>query len=246
MASTDTLYSARFLLPEYLERGRANLIQCPVYRDGALVAPSSGTVSVFKPDQTAIVNAQSVSVTGSVAQYSVTAGTLPASLELEEGYLVEWSLAMPDGVTHIFRNEGALARRRLYPVISDIDLIRRHSDLSALRPSTLSSYQDYLDEAWASLEARLIGEGQRIYLIMSPSALRDVHLFKTLELIFVDFHQSTGAGKYMELASHYGKEYGRSWSRLNFIYDRDQDGAVDDPYRRRGAAASIWLNGRDY
>jgi hypothetical protein len=46
MSSSDTLYAARFIVPEALERGRNNLIKCPVYRFGALVAPVSGTVRI--------------------------------------------------------------------------------------------------------------------------------------------------------------------------------------------------------
>ena len=46
MSSTDTQYTARFSLPELIERGRDELIKCMVYLSGALVAPSSGTVTV--------------------------------------------------------------------------------------------------------------------------------------------------------------------------------------------------------
>ena len=93
MSSTDTLYTARFLSPEYVERDRANLIKCRVYRDGALSAPTSGTVTVYNGSGTEVVDAASVTITGDVAEYSIGAVTLAAE-ELEEAWLFEWALVM--------------------------------------------------------------------------------------------------------------------------------------------------------
>ena len=44
MATSDVVYAAPARLPDLLERGRANQIEQPMYRNGSLVAPSSGTV----------------------------------------------------------------------------------------------------------------------------------------------------------------------------------------------------------
>jgi hypothetical protein len=243
MSTTDTLYTARFLSPEWLERGRDNVIKCSVYRDGALAAPSSGTVSIFNASDVAVVTAAAVTVSGDVAQYSVANATLSAEL-LGAGWLVEWSLTMPDGVDHIFRTDGGMVRRRLYPVVTDDDLTRRHSDLADLRPSSLTSYQQYLDEAWAEIENRLIGDGNRPYLVVNPHAFREVHLFKTLELIFTDFHMSAGEGKWLEMANQYGKLYGIGWHRISMSYDADDDGFADSKDSRRAARPTIWLSGR--
>jgi len=243
MSSSDTLYSARFLTPEWLERGRDNLAKCRVYRDGALAAPSSGTVSVFNASNLEVVAAASVTISGSVAQYTITSGVLGAEL-LGAGWLFEWNLTMPDGVAHIFRTDGGLVRRRLYPVVTDADLTRRHTDLASLRPSGLTSYQDYIDEAWAEIENRLIGEGNRPYLVVNPHAFREVHLFKTLELIFTDFHMSAGDGKWLELANQYGKVYGIGWHRVAMSYDTDDDGFADSKDSRRSVISTVWLAGR--
>ena len=245
MASTDTLYSGIFLTPEWMEQGRANLVKCVVKREGAKVAPSSGTVTIFNENQTAIVDGAAVTITGSVAQYTVASGTISGET-LGAGWLIEWSLVMPDGVTHTFRNDAGLVRRRLYPVISDSDLTRRHSDLGDLRPSSMTSYQDYIDEAWAEIENRLISEGNRPYLVMSPASFREIHMFKTLELIFVDFHMSAGEGKWLELANQYGKLYGIGWNRLSFAYDEDDDGFPDSREDRRSGVGTIWLSSRGF
>jgi len=243
MASGDTLYTARFLYPEWIERNRNNTIKCPVYRDGALSAPSSGSVVITKADGTPLAFSGAVTVVASVAQLILTAAELPASFSVEDGWIVEWALLMPDSTTHTFRNEAGLVRRRLYPVVTDADLIRRHSDLGDLRPSTMTSYQDYIDEAWASIEGRLLAEGVRSALIISASAFREVHLYKTLEFIFTDFHASVGDGKWLELANQYGKLYWSSWQNLRFTVDRDDDGQMDST-DRTAAKSTIWLNSR--
>ena len=78
MSSTDTQYTARFSLPELIERGRDELIKCMVYLSGALVAPSSGTVTVRNASGDVVINAASATITGSVAlvNHLVRAGRL--------------------------------------------------------------------------------------------------------------------------------------------------------------------------
>ena len=241
MSSADTEYAPRFSIPEFIERGRDNKITAPIYRSGALVAPVSGTVSVYKADQTAVVNAAVVTIAASVASYTIPSATL-APLVLEEGYLVEWSLAMPDGVTHVFRRDGALVRRRLYAVVSDIDLLRRHRDLSQLREAGVTSYQDYLDEAWCMVENRLISGGKRPYLVMSPAAFREAHVCLTLHLVWQDYATSAGdTSRYQQLADSYGQSYENAWQQLTFHYDETDENVVNVD-RRNAGSPTLWLN----
>ena len=245
MSSSDTEYAARFSIPEFLERGRDNKITAPIYRSGALVAPVSGTVSVYRQDQSLVVNAGVVSIVASVATFTVTAASI-GSLVLEDGYLLEWALLMPDGVVHTFRRDGALVRRRLYPVISDIDLLRRHRDLSALRETGVTSYQDYLDEAFCMIENRLIGGGKRPYLVMSASAFRECHVCLTLHLVWQDYATSAGdTSRYQQLADSYGQAYENAWASLSFIYDETDENVVSIE-RRNSGSPTLWLGGHGY
>ena len=240
MSAADTLYTARFLTPEAFERGRVNTITCPVYRLGAIVSPVSGTVSIYKADQTAVVSSAAVTITSSVATYQTS--TL-ATYALEDGWLVEWALAMPDGVTHTFRRDASLVRRALYPVVTDADLLRRHSDLTQLRASGVTSYQDYIDESWAVIINRLVAGGKRPWLVMSPSAFRDVHLNLALHMIWLDYATSAGdTSRYQQLADHYGRGYEEAWTRCAFSYDTDDENKVSD--RRSAGSPTLWLCGR--
>ncbi len=235
MSAADTLYTARFAGPELLERGRLNRITCPVHRSGALVAPTEtgSTVAIYKPDGSALLGpVQVTDVTGSMAVHDVAAGTLTTSVELAEGYLVEWALIMPDGVTHTFRRACAVGRRRLYPVVTDDDLLRRHSDLADLRPSSQTSYQNQLDEAWEEIVTLLRQGGSIAHLVTSPEEFRRAHLYKTLELIFDDFSISQAAeAKWAAEAKKYEKRFGVAWSGLTLKYDANEDGMPDQTAR---------------
>lgn len=243
MANTDTKYSARFFLPELIERGRAETVKCPVYVDGKIAAPSSGTFTLMNASGTEVISAASVTVSGSIAEYSIGASALDDE-SLGEGWLVKWSLVMPDTATYTFQNEAALVRTKLHPVVTDSDLFQR---ASALNPNaedsitSLSDYQAFLDEAWIEINQRLINKGRRPYLILSPSALRMPHLYLTLALIFEDMSVQR-EGYQTERATMYRNLYNEAFQMLSFSYDADNDGKPEK--HRTPAIGSLWLLGR--
>jgi hypothetical protein len=240
-ASASSL-TARFLLPDQLERGRPNALSCPVWQDAALVAPSSGTVTIYDGGGAVLVSAAAVTVTGSIATYSYTpAATIPYG----EGWRVEWSLVIA-GVTHVFRNDGALVRVVLHSPITDADLFRRVSalDPSGLAPiSSVADYQDFLDEAHAVIQLRLITNGNRPNLILSPSALREAYITLALALIFGDF-ETRLSETYAERASEYRRQYERAWGELRFTYASTDEAEGGSSLRRRSASPTVWLTSR--
>lgn len=241
--ATSTFYTARFLLPDYIVRGQENVLSCPVYRDGALVTPASGTGTVYNSTNT-VVHSQTVSITGGIASITIPALTLPSTLSLESGWRVEWALII-DGVSHPIKNKAHLVRSELYPVVTDADLFRRVSSLNPAGSAPISSltdFQDYLDEAWVVIVGRISGQGPLPYLIMEPTALREPHLLLTLALIFEDF-ETRLTEQYTEKAATYRERYEASFSTLKFEYDSDQDGRSDGP-RKRAGMSTIWLTGR--
>lgn len=243
MSSTDTAYSARFSLPDLIERGRDELLRCSVYLSGSLSAPSSGTVTLTNSSGTVLVDAAAVTITGSVAQYSIASATL-VSEALSDGWTVEWSLMMGDSISHRFMNTAALVRGRLYNPISDIDLIRVVSGLDPSSSSSISSvanWQNYLEESWTQIQLRLIENGNRPNLILSPSALREVSLNLTLALIFDDLSTRL-SDAYEQKAESYRGRYEQAWTRLKFVYDSDDDGRADR--NRRSPMSSVWLTSR--
>jgi hypothetical protein len=243
MSISETLFTARFRSGETIERGRNQDLTCPIYRAGALVAPISGTITIYRADGTVVVNAAAVTITGSVATYALL-GTVTTSLALEEGWLIEWTLQMTATVQNVFRQDAALVRRTLYPVVTDVDLFRRHSDLTALLATGSTSYQDALDEAWATITNRLVAQGRRPYLIIQPSALRDCHLALTLQIVFTDYQTSAGdGGRWQALSEHYQRMYTETWGQLRFSYDESDENKIN-PNTKKSGTSTVWLNGR--
>ena len=240
----DEVYTSRFPGPRFLVRNVAETIELRVYRDGALVAPSAVTVSVYDQNGQAIVDAQTATIASSFATYAISAATTNG-LQLSQGWRIEWTATI-SGEVHLFRNDAALVRRQLYPVVTDLDLFRRASSLnpaSSTVITSLSNYQDYLDEAWCEITHRLINTGRRPNLIISPYSLRDVHLYLTLALIFEDL--STRLNEAYELrAQDYRAQYERCWGEVRALIDSDDSGEADDPHHRTAANPTVWLSGR--
>lgn len=240
-ASTTSL-TARFLLPDLLERGRANALSCPVWQDGALVAPSSGTVTIYDGAGEVVVSAAAVTVTASIATYSYT----PAStVDYGEGWRVEWTLVIST-VTHVFRQDAALVRVVLHSPITDADLFRRVSSLDPSGSAPISSvadYQDYLDEAHTVIQGRLLAAGNRPNLILTPSALREVYLTLTLALIFEDFATKLNDA-YSERATGYRQDYQEAWGDLRFSYASSDEVDAGTLPGRRSATPTVWTTGR--
>lgn len=244
--SATSFLTARFLTPDYLVQGVNNALSCPLWQDGAAVAvtQAGSTVSIYDGSNTAIVSAAPVTVIASIPTYTVLAASLPSTLSRGMGWRVEWSLVIA-GVTpspRVFRNAAGLTKSALVPVIADGDLFRRESALNpagAAPISSLTDYQDYIDEAWITLHGRLVGKGSLPHLIMEPSALREAHLTLTLHLIFQDFRTRL-AETWREKAEDYAGQYKAAWSDLVFEYDTSDSGQSDGR-RKRAAGATRWL-----
>lgn len=245
MSTSDTLYTARFELADLLELGKANALQCRVYRAGRLVAPTAGTITIYDASNTALVSAAAATISSSIATYSLLAATI-ASSSLGEGWRIEWSLTMPDGEVHVFRNDAALVRRRLYPVVTELDLYRVESSLDPRKDGVIHSenaFVDKLDEAFIQMENRLIERRNRPNLILSPSSLREVHLYWTLALIFEDFATPLNPG-FAEKAKTHRENLRDAWNRIRWAEDAYDTGADPQPGARKSGANTMWLTSR--
>lgn len=247
--SDSTPYSARIRSIELLERNKTQDTSIQIYRDNAVVVPASATYSLFSRSGASLVKDVVATVDGvsGVVSYTHTASQLPETQKLGEGYLQEWSITI-SGVVHIFRRMTSLVLRRLYPVISDIDLISVYSDIEELRPSSLTSYQKYIDDAWYQIIRKLRAKGNFEYLIMSSESLYESHRHLSLYLIFRDFHSSLGQsnGRFLDLANEHMKSFHLELSELNYIYDQNHSNLPDDPDNRTAQQPVIYTTGRPF
>lgn len=219
------MYTARFATPRRIVRDIAVDVELPIYDEGDLVKPTSGTYTLYEGTTSVLTGAVTIPV--STATYAIGAGDLSA-YNYDVDYREEWELVIA-GETHIFRRDVFLVKRDLYPVITDADLIRVHSNLTLLRPSTLDSYEDYRDEAWDQIIGRLISLGNLPQLVTNAWAFRGPHLYLTLHLIASDFStEEAGQGKWAKAADHYFQKYNAAWDAMQLEYDFDEDGAADE------------------
>lgn len=223
-----TTYAPRFATPDWIQRATAQTLALPVYRDGALAAPTSGTVSLLDPAGVAVVDEAAVTVSASVATYALLAASVPATLAYSDRWQERWTLLMPDGRTYQFWRDAGLVARRLAPVVSDPDLTALHTELRQWVAEDQSSLQGYIDSAWDLVLLRLMQAGRWPYLILSAWSLREAHLYLSLAHAFTDYASSAAgsADKYGPLAAHYRGLYEKAWSRLTFTYDLAEDGAI--------------------
>lgn len=226
-----------------LVKGSAQTITAPLYRDGAAVAATAATCTIYNASNEAVTLASSTTVPGGVPTQAVAAADV-ADESYGDGWSVVWEVTHAGG-TETSRHEAALVRSALYPVITDEDLYRRHRGLDASQPagirrSTRADYQDLIDEAWNILLHRLREQGRRAHLVMTPSALRSVHLALTLYLCFTDL-ATGGDPANLEIAEQHRRDYERLWANLSFEYDTDNDGRSNG---RVAGMSSFWLLGR--
>lgn len=229
-ASGEIVYTFRTVGPDVLQRARTQTVQMEAYRDGALVAPSGGTFSLLKPDGSAVVDEEAVTIASSVARYTIDATDLPATLDLGQDYQERWTLTMPDLTTRTVVREAAVARFQLHPVISDVDVTAEYPDLVSEYSTVLTSLQTFLDEAWRRILEMLFQRERWPDLLLTTSSLRRPHLELALHLAHKALYRVQPADNRWEtLMRLHEAEFEKAWSAMTAKWDRDLDGLVDGP-----------------
>jgi hypothetical protein len=239
----STQVSVRFALPYIVERGATTrLVLAGAMLDNGQSPFTSCKVSVYDPSGNAIVSEASATFTQGVTFSAGYDWTPAATLALGGGYTVEWKAIVTGGEYATYRNDAMVVRRSMGCPIASADL---YSVMSSLNPSGpkpihgLSTLDVYVSEAWTRIQRRLIEQGNRPNLILSPSALHDAAVLLSLALVFEDFSTRLNAA-YMEQARMYREQYETAWNRLSFSY-ADLDGTTASPNRRRGATSAVFL-----
>jgi hypothetical protein len=240
--SGETLYTFRTPYPDVLVRGRACIVDCRIYRNGAVVAPASATFTLYDRSTTAVVSAATVLTP--FTTYTIPALSLPSTLSLGEGYR-ELFQPVVDGVTLSFERTAALARIPLSPTVTDADLLGLYPTWSRALGTVITSFQTWIDEAWKRIIGRLIKDGHLPYLIRTPDALREAHLHLSIALAARGVKPTSGSGESTWLADAQYHEglYEAAWGSATWQADYDNDGNVDDPTTRQrtgGARLTTW------
>jgi hypothetical protein len=243
----ENKYSARFSEQYQLERGKSNVLSVETRLDDAAAAPSSGTVTIYRPDGTKYADAQAVVITSSIATYTTTPA---ASEDYGKGWAVEWTLVMPDTRTYDYRNSAAMVRRRLHQVISTQDLYERHPDLDPTATGSVAAsgetWQTQLDSVFKDTLDTIIESAQDPSKVISSYSLRRVLLFETLVIIARHLGSTLADGNAWErLEGTYERLASSAWATASFdVVDVEDDSVPNDPDVRPAASPILWLGGR--
>lgn len=243
MASGDTSYTTRFETQEFLVKNSAQIIQCPLYLAGSLVAPTSGTVSIYNGSNVAVVDAASVTISSSIATYSIVSNTF-SSQTLGDGWKVVWTLTVSGVVIPPIERWASLCRKRLVCPISAQDLYDMNATLNPSNGQNTvpsgTNWDGKIKMAWTTITNDLVNEGKRPYLISDESALRNVVLYLTLSLIFEELHTIKPNLGFEAYAERYFDQYTKAWSTKQLMYDvaNDGDHTNDVP---KAILAGYWL-----
>jgi hypothetical protein len=238
-----TTYSARVAYPSLLVLARDTPVQLPIYYEGELVVPTSGTYQLLAIGGASVVSA-AVSIVSSIATYTIPAASLANSLPLGEGYIEVWLLSFAgESAPREFRRTAALAKCMLFPTVTDLDLIAEYDALADQRVGRMASFQGPIEQAWKQVITRLIQEGRLPYMIRTPDALRDAHFHLSLAKLFQSFGLNADGSHWRELAKEEQSRYEKAWSAASVQLDQDQDGLVDNPLARASATGVVSLNG---
>ena len=236
-----TTYSVDSQLPSFYERECSATVTLPVYAGGSSpVVPNSGTFTLYDASKAVVVTG-AVTFPGGVATYSVLAASLPSTASLSGFWQEEWALTFG---THVetFRRDAYLCRRLLHNVVTETMLVRRVSDLAAIRPPTITSYEPYIQEAWGIVQRTLLQDGRRPYLCMNDYAFADWSLALTLELAFRDFATYTGEGRFSTEADKYRADADKAFDKLKLEYDLSEQNVRTAASSGQSAQPVIYTN----
>ena len=232
--------SPRIRLHEVLERGKSATTTLKIYEDGIAVTPTAADFSLLNEDGAAVVAYTGATIAGTEISYLVAASSIPDTIEFSDSYLILWKVTIA-AKEYIFRRSCAIARSKLFPVINDPDLESHYSDIASIRPSSMTSYQTYITEAFIQIIQRLRDNGNFEYLIIDNQSLRSIHLDLTFYLIWKDMDSSgLGEGRYLQLAQEHRRSFDAGFKRLKLRYDLSEQGVASDPDGGRPAKAPMF------
>jgi len=229
-------------LPRMIIKGQAQTLDLAWFINNILqTATVTGGTFTLKQGSTVILDAVAVTSfggPGNSATYDLIAGDT-SSLSYSDDMLELWTLTTATEPVTV-RRSGHLVRTKLYPMITDTDLIARHRRLDDLLPPTLTTWSSYRELAWQILNRDLIKRGRRPELILDSFALIDAHVYKSLTLIFRDLTTLVGDGRYAELTTLYSEAYVDEWETIQFRYDRSESDDLTDS-ETMSASPSVWF-----
>ena len=225
-------YTFRDQYPAIYQIDRAEVSTMEVWQDGALVAPSSATLSLYSPTGE-LLSSPAVSIVGDIAT-----ATIPAQSDLGEGYRESWILTV-NGTEYVKFRDAAVCRSPLRLPLTDADLTSLYPDLAQNLNSSAVSFQTFIDAAWSRILRKLRSSGDMPYIVVQASAFYDALQHLSLHLVYRWWYGQTGGDHLLAQADYHWGQYEHEWSAISYETDRDQDGTSDDRDRESASKSAI-------
>ena len=218
----ETNYSAVFSGPTLIERDTAQTVGVTVTRSGTDATITSATVTLYKPNGDAVIDAQTATVAGGLVTYDIGSAVL-SSEAYGQAWLLRFDVVI-SSLSYSFYNDAVLCLSRIFPPIGTSALTDRHGDITNLLPTGTTSPQSYIDSAWVELLGRLYSDAIPFWTLRTVSALRPPLLYAALHLVFRDFATMIDPGdRYAELADHYEIKARKEYAKMRGFFDNSQD-----------------------
>jgi hypothetical protein len=227
---------------DLIQKGAAQNLSLTVYSSATLTV-ASGTVSVYDPTGTAIVDAATITATGATASYTL-AGTEFADSTIGGGYREEWALVLSDGSTPTFIRPAILCRLPIYPTVTPDDLVAVNAQLPGVGTFTFGNTTTTwpvwswakLDVCWGEVLRSLEQMGRLPDRIVSLP-LHDYHRTLTLWRMYRELRQQAGDLYDTEMRDT-ESELRRLKAGAILSYDLSGDGIVDTTINGVGGAVA--------
>lgn len=202
-----------------------------MYRGANVAHPTAaGSTYTLTDDSGGVVFSGPVAVDSEGVASVTVGGAFTLGKPYSDRWLEEWALIF-DGVTHRIRSDAMNVRRKLYNVVSQDDLKRRHPQIVAeqLAPEN-DDFSGVIEEAFEQFERDLIEKGNRPNLIVSPWSCRACVMALTLAYIFRDAITNANGetDRFRDLFKDYQAEYVARFPKLTYRIDAQEDGIVSD------------------
>ena len=202
----------------------------------SLLAPTEGTFRLRSPTGAVVVEG-AVTIASSVAEYAISAGSLPATLTYGPGYIEEWDLKI-GGVWHYPRRDAYVARRALHCPVTQADLLADNPELPRHLGSLISSFDGWRDAVWAETLSKLAGLGRWPEAVLEVSSLAPYVRHAVLARIFLNLNTNT-PGRFEAAMVEHRNLAAEAWRGVRFHADFDQDGVADSPDMKPAQSAVV-------
>ena len=213
-------------------------LACPVYDSaGDIQEASGGTFELLGPGGNVLITGSIAGSATNTATYELTSAAL-ASAGVSYGYRyrVRWELTIGSD-TVVGVNMAGVVRDVVMLNVNDQDLLDLHGELLVLIQGTgktdLSSWTIKAHQKAVRWMAR---QANRAGSILDRTDIKELVTAWALELLFKDLATGRQESHYSELGRDYHTARKDLQKTIQFDYDADQDGAVDDE-RRSGTSA---------